>query len=319
MGCNIYLGRGNQSCAIVSTGRDENVNGKVVFIGGANPSESFSDIHVLDLETLSWNVTSPPGFTARYEHASFIPASQPDHVYVIVGATQEGNVVDVQKYGVLADNWDKVKTTGPAISPRTHHSSVSIGDCIYFYSGGKSGPDPVQDRQVHCFNAATDTWSALSVTGEGPAPRHGHTLCAIGDKLVCFGGMAGPKLYNDIYILDLEKASWQCPKIKKATPSPRAAHSAVVYGKVMYVFGGLTKEGVASDELWKFDISIMQWTLCSLEGKFGKLVNLQRNGVLFILSPTAGSMIIALSCIVLAVSLLHFNDPSGLISHRVRP
>lgn len=252
-------------------GQDEaNTTHQVVFIGGANPSELFSDIHVLDLETMSWNMLTPPNFTTRYEHVAFTPASRSNTVYVLAGANQESNISAdyVQCYNVKTEQWSTVKTTGTAPCPRTHHSSAFVGDCVYLFSGGKVGAEPVQDRQVYCFNAATDAWSSLAIAGDSPSPRHGHTMNVVGKKVYCFGGMAGTKFYNDLHMLDLEKGMWVTPKVKKRSmPEARTSHVAVSSGSDIYVFGGLNKEGAALDDLWKLDTSTMQWSLCPNEGK----------------------------------------------------
>lgn len=211
---------------------------------------------------------TPEGFKSRYEHVSYIPSSKPDQVYVIAGANQETNISDVQAYSIKNETWSTVKAAGIAPVPRTHHTTAVIDDCVYIFSGGKSGAEPVQDRQLHCFNAQTDSWSSPTIAGELPPPRHGHTLCAYGSKLICFGGMAATKFYNDVYVLDLAKSSWTCPKVKKRyIPEARAAHTAVVHDKFMYVFGGMNKEGMALDDLWKLDLGNFTWSQVTIEGE----------------------------------------------------
>jgi len=249
---------------------------KVLIVGGANPSECFSDVHTLDTNTLSWNLLTPPGFNSRYEHISFIPSSQPDRVYVLAGATQESNIAEgfVQYFDLKTEKWISVKASGTAPSPRTHHTTASCGDCVYVFSGGKSGAEPVQDRQVYSYDVSSNSWSSLSISGESPSPRHGHSLTVIANKIYCFGGMAGSKFYNDLHILDLEKGCWITPKIKKRNlPEPRAAHAAVTEGTNLYIFGGMSKEGMALDDLWKLDTSTMQWSQCQVEGVFLILLN----------------------------------------------
>ena len=252
-----------------STGATE-VTQKVVFIGGANPSETFSDIHILDLETLSWNMVSPPNFAPRYEHISYTPSSTPNKVYILAGADQEANIsVDyVQCYDVKDEQWSAVKTSGTAPSARTHHTTACIDDCVYIFSGGKSGAEPVQDRQVYCFNASTNTWTSPVISGDSPSPRHGHTMTALSKRIYCFGGMAGTKFYNDLHVLDLDKGAWITPKVKKrCVPEARAAHAAVVDGINLYIFGGMNKDGMALCDLWKLDTTTMQWCQCITEGK----------------------------------------------------
>ena len=45
--------------------------------------------------------------------------------------------------------------TGPPPSPRTFHtSSAAIGDQLYVFGGGERGAQPVQDVQLHVFDAS---------------------------------------------------------------------------------------------------------------------------------------------------------------------
>lgn len=242
---------------------------QVLFMGGANPSECFSDIHILDLATLSWNMVSSLGFVSRYEHISFMSPSQTNKIYVLSGANQECNISDsfVQSYDIVTEKWSVVKSSGTSPSPRTHHTTAVIEDCVYIFSGGKTGAEPVQDRQVYSFNASTCAWTSLIIQGNSPSPRHGHTMSVISNKIYCFGGMAGTKFYNDVHILDIEKCAWIAPKVKKRVlPEPRAAHAMVSLGTCLYVFGGMNKDGVALDDLWKLETTSMQWSQCTYEG-----------------------------------------------------
>ena len=228
-------------------------NGKVYIIGGANPSGPFSDIHVLDLETFSWDYLDAPGFSPRYEHAAFIPQSHPTKIYIFGGADQAGNHNDLQVFDTVSKTWSIVTTTGTPPSPRTFHtSSSSVGDKFIVYSGGNIGADPVSDRQVHCFDANTNCWTVLNIRGDSPKPRHGHAVVASGNKIFIHGGMSGTTFYSDLHMLDLEKNTWTNIKQKKVCPPPRAAHGALTCGSSVYVFGGMNRDG-ALDDLYRLD------------------------------------------------------------------
>lgn len=108
------------------------------------------------------------------------------------------------------------------------------------------------DRQVHCFDVKTSSWSILPIKGDSPKPRHGHVMVAVGNRLFIHGGMAGSAFYDDFHLMDLDKMSWSNIRRKKATPSARAAHSGVAVGKDIYIFGGMSREG-ALDDLYKCD------------------------------------------------------------------
>lgn len=241
--------RVGHTCAYIKG--DEKHSGKVYVIGGANPSGPFNDTYVLDLQTLSWDFFESPGLRPRYEHAAFVPESQPTKIYVFGGADQSGNMNDVQVLDTTLNAWSCVSVQGCPPSARTHHTSAAVGDRLIIYSGGHCGADPVGDRKVHCFDASTCSWEVIPAKGDSPKPRHGHTMAAIGNKVYLHGGMAGSTFFDDFHVLDLDKGSWANVRRKGVYPSPRAAHNMVSVDTSLIVFGGMNQDG-ALDDMFKF-------------------------------------------------------------------
>lgn len=81
--------------------------GKLYVIGGANPSGSFNDVYVLDMNTLSWDKCDEMSCTdaggpfekGRYEHASF-KMIQDDRlrVYIFGGSNEDGSLNDMLEF-----------------------------------------------------------------------------------------------------------------------------------------------------------------------------------------------------------------------------
>ena len=230
----------------------EGTDGKIYVIGGANPSGPFQETYVLDLSTFTWDTLDSTVFKARYEHSAFTPKSQPNKIYVFGGADQGGNHNDIQVLDTSTKTWSTVTTNGTPPSARTYHLTVCVEDRFIVYSGGHQASDPVGDRQVHCFDTLTSTWSTLNVRGDPPKPRHGHTGSVVGHKIYFHGGMSGQAFYDDLHVLDLDTVTWKAIKQKKVHPSPRAAHASCTLGTDIYVFGGMNRDG-ALDDMWKFD------------------------------------------------------------------
>lgn len=233
---------------------EQGYNGKVLVVGGANPSGPFAETFLLDLETFSWDTLDSPGLKARYEHAAFQPASQPKKVYIFGGADQGGNHNDMQVFDVENKKWKTITPTGTLPTPRTYHNHICVGDKFIVYSGGQCGSDPVGDRQVHCFDAGTNSWLTLNVKGDTPKPRHGHLVLGQKNKIYVHGGMSGTHFYDDLHVLDLEKKSWSVMKQKKGSmPCARAAHGGVITDDSIYIFGGMNRDG-ALDDMWKLKL-----------------------------------------------------------------
>ncbi|XP_070541183.1 rab9 effector protein with kelch motifs-like [Ptychodera flava] len=243
----------------------DNLQGKVIIVGGANPSGAFNETHVLNLEFYEWDEPEWNGLRARYEHSAYVPESQPGKLYVFGGAEKDVNVNDVQVLDTSLGTWSVVSASGKPPSVRTCHSMTSIGDKLYIFSGGQAGAEPVGDRKVHVFDASTQTWSQPNIKGNSPKPRHGHVMVAIGTKIYIHGGMAGTTFYDDVHELDTVALSWRQVKCKGNVPCNRTAHTGVALNKKLYIFGGMNREG-ALDDMYVLDTGNFKWSKVDISG-----------------------------------------------------
>ena len=128
--------------------------GKVFIVGRADPNRSFSDVHTIDLGTHQWDLATSEGLLPRYEHTSFIPSCTPHSIWVFGGADQSGNPNCLQVLNPDTRTWTTPEVTGPPPSARTFHtSSAAIGDQLYIFPGGERDAQPMQDVQLHVFDA----------------------------------------------------------------------------------------------------------------------------------------------------------------------
>ncbi|XP_007907715.2 rab9 effector protein with kelch motifs isoform X1 [Callorhinchus milii] len=239
--------------------------GKVIIVGGANPNGSFSDAHILELDTLEWNIPEWEGLLPRYEHCTFIPANRSDNLWLFGGADQCGNRNCVQVLNFETGAWRSPAVSGTPPTPRTFHSSTAaIGDCLYVFGGGDKGAEPVQDTQLHVFDTTSLSWSQPSTEGKSPTPRHGHVMVAVGSKLFVHGGLAGVKFLNDMYSLNTVTMKWEKLKVKGDVPAGCAAHSSVSLGKYIYIFGGMDTTG-ALNSMYKYHIERRCWMLLKFD------------------------------------------------------
>ncbi|XP_017263047.1 rab9 effector protein with kelch motifs [Kryptolebias marmoratus] len=242
--------------------------GRILIVGGANPSGSFSDSCVINLDNHEWDTSEWEGLEARYEHCSFVPESCPQSLWVFGGAQKAGNRNCIQKIQ-LSDNepcWKSVMAKGEPPSPRTYHAnSACIGDKLFVFSGGEAGAAPVSDAKLHIFDTVSSTWSQPETHGRQPAARHGHIIAAVGCKIYIHGGMAGEKFHNDVYSLDSRNMKWEKVQTKGDIPPGVAAHSAVALGANLYIFGGMTADG-AINSMYRFNTDKNRWTLLKFAG-----------------------------------------------------
>lgn len=245
--------------------------GRIVIVGGANPSGSFADSYIINLDTHQWDLPDWEGLQARYEHCSFTPESEPQSLWVFGGAEKSTNRNCVQALrfsdgGEGRRFWQSVQVTGVPPSGRTYHTnSACVGNRLFVFSGGEAGSSAVTDAQLHVFDAVSVTWTQPDTTGTPPAQRHGHVITAVGSDIYIHGGMSGEKFHSDMFTLNTESLKWQKVKAKGDLPPGVAAHSSVTFNKNIFIFGGMTADG-ATNSMFKFQCDKQRWTLLKFEG-----------------------------------------------------
>ena len=100
-------------------------------------------------------------------------------------------------------------------------------------------------------------WSEVTVKGEKPLPRYGHTLSYCKPHVILFGGSTGSEVLNETWCINMleDPFVWKrlvCPGPK---PSPRVYHSADMcrYGeatRMIIIFGGRDASGRTLNEIW---------------------------------------------------------------------
>ncbi|TRY57181.1 hypothetical protein DNTS_003268 [Danionella cerebrum] len=239
--------------------------GKIVIVGGANPSGSFSESHVINLDSHEWDIPDWEGLEPRYEHCSFVPQCEPESLYVFAGAEKSGNHNSVQALRLPGGasggcSWSSVQVCGVPPSPRTYHTSTAcVRDQLFVFSGGDAGATAVSDAQLHVFDTVSRTWTQPDTVGTPPSPRHGHVIAAVQSELYIHGGISGEKILGDMFKLCTETLRWQEVTAKGDTPPPLAAHACVSHGRNIFIFGGMTAEG-AINEMFQFHCDEESWT-----------------------------------------------------------
>ncbi|XP_052671870.1 rab9 effector protein with kelch motifs isoform X1 [Harpia harpyja] len=239
--------------------------GRVLLLGGADPAGAFADAHFVELGAHRWVAAGWSGLRPRYEHATFLPATDPPRLWVFGGAHPAGNRSCVQALDLGTGTWESPEVSGVQPLPRTFHtSSAAVGDCLYVFGGGDKGAEPVKDQRLHVFDTATLTWSQPDTHGDPPSPRHGHAVVAVGTKLFIHGGLAGDIFYNDLFCIDTHDMRWVKIPATGDVPGGRASHSSAVFKDHLYIFGGIGPDGTL-DTTYKYHTEKQQWTLLQFD------------------------------------------------------
>ncbi|XP_038960700.1 rab9 effector protein with kelch motifs isoform X11 [Rattus norvegicus] len=199
--------------------------GKVFIVGGANPNQSFSDVHTMDLGTHRWDTATREGLLPRYEHASFLPSCSPHSIWVFGGADQSGNRNCLQVMNPDTLTWAQPETHGSPPSPRHGHAMVAAGTKLFIH-GGLAGDRFFDD--LHCIDIGDMSWQKLGPTGTAPVGCAAHAAVAVGHHVYVFGGMTATGALNTMYKYHTEKQHWTILQFDTSLPPGRLDHSMCV-------------------------------------------------------------------------------------------
>ena len=149
-------------------------------------------------ETFIWTkLLGEDSALRRYEHSAVLSSANNDQIVFFGGANTENNFNDVHVFNISTktiENW--TPKDNKLVSPRTHHSSCSIQNGLYIFSGGSQGVKAVDDAELYrfdfgidlyieldekllFFSLASHTWSCVPAHGSPPEQRHGHCLLSL--------------------------------------------------------------------------------------------------------------------------------------------
>ncbi|XP_038890933.1 acyl-CoA-binding domain-containing protein 4 isoform X2 [Benincasa hispida] len=207
------VSRGGQSVTLVGT--------SLVIFGGQDAKRTLlNDLHILDLETMTWDeidaVGAPP--SPRSDHAAAVHAER--YLLIFGGGSHATCFNDLHVLDLQAMEWSRPTQQGEIPTPRAGHAGVTVGE-NWFIVGGGDNKNGVSETVV--LNMSTLVWSVVtSVQGRVPIASEGISLVVSSyggeDILVSFGGYNG-RYTNEVNVLKpSHKSTLQSKMIE--TPAP---------------------------------------------------------------------------------------------------
>ncbi|RDX86126.1 Acyl-CoA-binding domain-containing protein 4 [Mucuna pruriens] len=227
------VSRGGQSVTLVGT--------SLVIFGGQDAKRTLlNDLHILDLETMTWDeidaVGVPP--SPRSDHAAAVHVER--YLLIFGGGSHATCYNDLHVLDLQTMEWSRPTQLGEIPTPRAGHAGVAVGE-NWFIVGGGDNKSGVSETVV--LNMTTLTWSVVtSVQGRVPVaseitppsgycPLMGSSLVVSSydgeDILVSFGGYNG-RYNNEVFVLKpSHKSTLQSKSIESPIPdSVSAVHNA---------------------------------------------------------------------------------------------
>lgn len=230
-------------------------------------------------EILEIDLSKDNKISQKVECSGKFPSSRFGHTLVMVSTTKivmfGGAIGDTKNFtfsnetfilNIMTKIWTKIDINDKSLPcPRAAHASCSFGDNQMLMYGGSTGNGSLAGDELYFFDIKNGddqaAWTILSVSGNTPGKRYGHTLCCIYPYIILFGGNTITSPNNDVYILFLGNPnySYQWSKLELSKdapcPVPRVYHAAGVCFKgnasgMMILFGGRDSSDHALNDTW---------------------------------------------------------------------
>ncbi|KAF8499838.1 hypothetical protein F5888DRAFT_1802298 [Russula emetica] len=164
----------------------------------------------------------------------------------------------------ISREWTRIVVNGPGPGGRCFHTMTLVGSKLVVF-GGRTAKGRLNDiwaLDLDCLNS-NPFWESYEPTpgNEKPLPRSAHVSVTTGDRIIIFGGYAGPHTrFNDTWSFNISIRKWTELQCTGSVPCPRGGHAAALVDDVMYVFGGRAIGGTNLGDLNALNLSAQRWT-----------------------------------------------------------
>lgn len=240
-------------------------NGFIYVFGGCCGGLHFSDVLVLNIDTMVWNnlVTSGMSPGPRDSHSAVLV----EHRMIVFGGSNGSKKVNsIHILDLRTTEWSQPICQGVAPCPRESHTATLVGEdkLVIFGGSGEGGANYLND--LHVLDLKAMLWTSPEVKGDIPVPRDSHSSVAVGSKLFVYGGDCGDRYQGDVHVLDVDTMTWARLGVQGPSPGIRAGHATVSFGKKVYVIGGVGNKHYYND-VWVLDICSCSWNQLEVCGQ----------------------------------------------------
>lgn len=203
------------------------VGSTLVMFGGEDSTRHLlNDLHILDLETMTWDAIEAVGLppAPRSDHTAAVHLDR--YLLVFGGGSHSTCFNDLHVLDLQTMEWSQPQLQGHLVTPRAGHAGVTVGENWYIVGGGdnKSG---VSETLV--LNMSKLVWSVVTtVEGRVPIASEGLSLVSTSingeDIVISFGGYNG-RYNNEVNILKPSHKGTAQPKIVESPAAAAAAAS----------------------------------------------------------------------------------------------
>ncbi|XP_031266479.1 rab9 effector protein with kelch motifs-like isoform X1 [Pistacia vera] len=240
-------------------------HGVVYVFGGCCGGLHFSDVLMLDLDTMVWSTlaTTGQGPGPRDSHSAVLVGQK---MIVFGGTNGSKKVNDLHILDLGSKEWIRPVCRGVPPSPRESHTATLFCDDKMAIFGGSGEGEANYLNDFHVLDLKTMIWTSPAVKGDIPVPRDSHSCNVIANKLFVYGGDCGDRYHGGVDMLDMRTLTWSRLVVQGPSPGVRAGHAAVNVGTKVYVIGGVGDKHYYND-VWILDVCTCSWTRLDICGQ----------------------------------------------------
>ena len=249
-----------------------------------------SELHLLDLNTMSWHRVDSGGFTpsARVGHAM---CSLGASLFIFGGIEAAGadgaegkHSASFSIYDAAAMLWELPTLDGAAPGARVGHTMTAARQGRVYLYGGASGGRPLSE--VFVLDLSRSYWEKAAVAdprADAPPAKVGHAcvyveisgtgqlakddIAYVGNKLLCFGGGDGKRATNETVLIDVPSLATKTIEARGTPPRERVGHAmAIVRSSLVYIFGGFVRKLGYMFDLHCLDLNRVEWRQLAVGG-----------------------------------------------------
>lgn len=237
----------------------------------ASASEQTTERKVSSASTgpkMAW-LPSLPASIPRWNH---IAAMWDGKLWVVGGASsvaqsKRNAPPPIQIYDFATKGWSTITPadgSAPA-HPGTSQATGALVDAqglVVFGGWNPTAGTRVNTVSVLSLELPHAKWTTVATVGnERPPPLTFHSCCAVGKRMIVFGGNHAEGQSNDTYILETSSWSWSIVPSALGAPPKRSSHTATIVNDHMVVVGGRGDQSTVLGDVAVFDVSTGHWIL----------------------------------------------------------
>ncbi|GER33182.1 kelch repeat-containing protein [Striga asiatica] len=216
---NAPVNRSGQSVTLFSS--------KLIMFGGEDCNgRLLNDVHVLDLETMTWSAVettqTPP--SPRFDHSAALHAER--YLFIFGGCSHSVFFNDLHVLDLETMEWSQPQMQGDLVTPRAGHSGIAVEGNWFIVGGGDNKSGAVETITINMSKLVVSVLT--SVKERDPLASEGISISSAslgGDTfLITFGGYNG-KYFNEVFVMRVKPRDSLSPKLLQSPAAAAAAAS----------------------------------------------------------------------------------------------